>query len=99
MPCPAAPEYSAAPALNDAKSASRFDRSIGLVALLCVDPTEVTGSPLMYTCTLDVAATVVVATDDDGDDGGVGVVVVAVAEVVVVAADGVVAVSPWSESS
>ena len=38
---PAAPEPSAAQTLSDAKSASRVDRSIELVALLCVDPLEV----------------------------------------------------------
>ncbi len=43
VPCPAAAELPAAQTLMDANSASRVDRSIEVVALLCVDPLEPTG--------------------------------------------------------
>jgi hypothetical protein len=66
VPCPAASERPAVHALIDEKSASRADRSIEVVALLCVDPPVVTGWPLTYTCTTEAVVAVVV--EEEGVD-------------------------------
>ena len=68
MPCPAAPELPAAQTLEDAKSASRVDKSIEVVEVPCVDPPKPTCSPLMYTCTTEVVVTAVVVELTDVDD-------------------------------